>query len=124
MTSSKFSSEPRVTGSYTADCPVPGHDQYKVTRVEQFDGDWKQTGCPRCQWESLNLQCETITKYRRGVPGKAKRYFYVNEKKSPIFDTLPALLDAYPLIRQLAEVTYPPNISGEPCSAPDSNKHK
>lgn len=59
MTSSKFSSEPRVTGSYTADCPVPGHDQYKVTRVEQFDGDWKQTGCPRCQWESLNLQCET-----------------------------------------------------------------
>ena len=59
--------------------------------------------------EELNLQCETITKYRRGVPGKAKRYFYVNEKKSPIFDTLPALLDAYPLIRQLAEVTYPPN---------------
>lgn len=59
--------------------------------------------------EELNLQCETITKYRRGVPGKARRYFYVNEKKSPIFDTLPALLDAYPLIRQLAEVTYSPN---------------
>lgn len=59
--------------------------------------------------EELNLQCETITKYRHGVPGKARRYFYVNEKRSPIFESLPALLDAYPLIRQLAGVTYPPN---------------
>lgn len=64
--------------------------------------------------EELNLQCETITKYRHGVPGKARRYFYVNEKRSPIFESLPALLDAYPLIRQLAGVTYPPNKNDEP----------
>ena len=62
--------------------------------------------------EELNLQCETITKYRHGVPGKARRYFYVNENRSPIFESLPALLDAYPLIRQLAGVTYPPNTQG------------
>ena len=59
--------------------------------------------------KELNLACETITKYRNGIPGKARRYFYVNEKKSPIFDTLPALLEAYPLLRQLAAALWPPN---------------
>ena len=64
--------------------------------------------------DELNLQCETITKYRNGVPGKARRHFYVNEKKSPIFNSLIELLDAYPLIRQLAEATY--------CAAKEARK--
>ena len=59
--------------------------------------------------KELNLACETITKYRNGIPGKARRYFYVNEKKSPIFNTLPALLEAYPLLRELAAALWPPN---------------
>lgn len=57
--------------------------------------------------EALNINCETITKYRNGSPGKAKRWFYINEKGSKEFETLADCLNANPLVGQLAEATYP-----------------
>lgn len=58
MTSSKFSPAPQAVDARMAECTVPGHGQYEARRIEQFDGGWAPTGCPRCRWAALNLQCE------------------------------------------------------------------
>lgn len=58
MTSSKFRPVPQVLDVRAAECAVPGHGQYEARQVEQFDGGWAETGCPRCRWEALNLDCE------------------------------------------------------------------
>ncbi|MBH3451655.1 ATP-binding protein [Pseudomonas putida] len=58
MTSSKFSPAPGERATGIAKCEAPGHGQYETKQVEQFDGGWKATECPRCRWEALNLQCE------------------------------------------------------------------
>ena len=58
MTTSKFSPTPAERATSIANCEAPGHGQYETKQVEQFDGGWKATDCPRCRWEALNLQCE------------------------------------------------------------------
>lgn len=58
--------------------------------------------------EPLNIVWEAVTKYRNGKPGNAKQFLYVNDKKSKTFSTLKELLNANPLIGQLAEATYKP----------------
>ncbi|KAB5626262.1 DNA replication protein DnaC [Pseudomonas putida] len=59
MTSSKFSPAPAERSARVSECATPGHGQYEAKHVEQFDGGWKLTECPRCRWEALNLQCKT-----------------------------------------------------------------
>ena len=59
--------------------------------------------------EDLNINCETVTKRnkRSGEFGKSSNLFYVAKPGTRNFKTLAALLNAVPLLGQLAEVTYP-----------------
>jgi DNA replication protein DnaC len=61
MISSNFGNSPRLIDRGMAECSVPGHGQFELSSVEQFDGEWKDTACPRCRWLALNTHLGSLT---------------------------------------------------------------
>lgn len=53
MTVSKFILAPELAGTHEKYCGVPGHNAFKQSHVEQFDGTWKLNVCPACRWQAL-----------------------------------------------------------------------
>ncbi|MGA4634539.1 ATP-binding protein [Pseudomonas solani] len=54
MKESRFSPAPRTAGHRLVNCQVEGHGQYEQHLIEQFDGSWKKSLCPQCEWNALH----------------------------------------------------------------------
>lgn len=53
MTVSKFILAPELADTREKSCGTPGHNAFKQSLVEQFDGSWKLNTCPACRWQAL-----------------------------------------------------------------------
>lgn len=53
MTVSKFILAPELAETREKSCGTPGHNAFKQSLVEQFDGSWKLNTCPACRWQAL-----------------------------------------------------------------------
>lgn len=54
MAGSKFIRAPRERRDDTLASTCDVHERYADVQVQQFDGSFRSTGCPRCRWEALN----------------------------------------------------------------------
>ncbi|MCQ9423358.1 ATP-binding protein [Pseudomonas sp. LJDD11] len=60
MTVFKFAPAPRLTETRTVECKEPGHGQFEISVVEQFEGGALSTSCPACRWTALNTQTSDL----------------------------------------------------------------
>lgn len=62
MTGSKFTPAPRLAETRTVECIEPGHGQFETCLVEQFEGGWLSTTCPKCRWTALNTHVSDLVR--------------------------------------------------------------